>query len=132
VFQTNDDKEDVRVTRMFSRSSRATFACMVLFMALLSSLWFSTEPTSAREIEGAHGDDTIGDLIGTAQSAPIVANGTVAGAKTDFVISLDIDMNPKVAGWTLLEGNSIRVTLPDDFVNSGEPALAGVTSSAWY
>lgn len=53
--------------------------------------------------------------------APIVPDGDVAGALTDFVINLDTDMDPSVPGRTLLAGNTIRVTLPEAFSSVGLP-----------
>ncbi len=67
------------------------------------------------------GGDT-GIVVGVAK-APITPDGDVAGAATDFVITLDASLNPSVQGRTLLAGMTVKVTLPDDFVNLGGPVL---------
>ncbi|MFV2062230.1 MAG: hypothetical protein ACC726_01795 [Chloroflexota bacterium] len=61
-------------------------------------------------------------IVSAVIKAPIVADGDVAGALTDFVIIFDTDLDPAVPGRTLAAGNTIRVTLPDDFVSTGLPA----------
>ena len=54
--------------------------------------------------------------------APIVPDGDVAGALTDFVINFDTSLDPAVPGRTLLAGNTIRITLPEAFESAGLPA----------
>jgi hypothetical protein len=67
------------------------------------------------------GVDT-GIVAGVAK-APITPDGDVAGAPTDFVITLDGSLDPADPGRTLLAGRTVKVTLPDDFVNLGGPVL---------
>ena len=43
--------------------------------------------------------------------APIVPDGDVAGADTDFGINLDISLDPNVAGRTLLAEKSIKIVI---------------------
>lgn len=70
-----------------------------------------------------------GNIVTVVQNAPIVADGNVAGQKTDVVIDFDISLDPNVPGRTLLAGKSIRITLPEAFVNSEEFPVAGFGSS---
>lgn len=67
------------------------------------------------------GVDT-GIVAGVAK-APITPDGDVAGAATDLVVTLDTSLDPTVPGRTLLAGKTVKVTLPDDFVNLGGPVL---------
>jgi hypothetical protein len=62
-------------------------------------------------------------IVAGAVKAPITPDGDVAGAPTDFVINLDTSLDPSVPGRTLLTGNTVKITLPDDFVNLGGPVL---------
>jgi hypothetical protein len=54
-------------------------------------------------------------IVGSIVKAPISPGGDVAGAVTDFVINLAVDMDPSVPGRVLRMGESIRVQLPDGF-----------------
>ncbi len=60
-------------------------------------------------------------LVSSIAQAPVGPDGLVAGSPTDFVIDLDVSLDPAVSGYTLLAGRSIRVTLPDAFVSDGRP-----------
>lgn len=60
--------------------------------------------------------------------APITGDGNVAGASTDFVVNFDVSFHPSVPGYTLMEGNSVSITLPEGFTYSGELPIAGVGS----
>jgi len=62
-----------------------------------------------------------GELIASIVKAPITPNGDVAYARTDFVINFDRSMDPDVNGRTLLAGKTVKITLPDDFINMGGP-----------
>ncbi len=62
-------------------------------------------------------------IVARVTNAPVTPDGDVAGALTDFVITLDRSLDPTVAGRTLLAGKTVKVTLPDDFVNLGGPVL---------
>jgi hypothetical protein len=55
-------------------------------------------------------------VVGSINKAPVSPDGDVAGAVTDIVISLAVDMDPSVPGKTLSTGESIRIKLPDEFV----------------
>lgn len=55
-------------------------------------------------------------LVDSIVKAPVSPDGDVAGAATDFVINLDVDMDPAVPGKTLPMGYSIKVVLPTSFV----------------
>jgi hypothetical protein len=50
--------------------------------------------------------------------APVSSDGTTAGRTTDFVIDLDTALDPSVSGRTLLQGETIRITLPESFQNT--------------
>lgn len=62
-------------------------------------------------------------IVASVSKAPIDPAGDVAGERTDFVINLDRSLDPTVDGRTLLAGNTIEVTLPDDFEYLGGPLL---------
>lgn len=49
-------------------------------------------------------------------------DGYKAGEPTDVVLDLGMDLDPAVPGRTLKAGDSIRVTLPEEFISSGLPA----------
>jgi len=85
--------------------------------------------TEAPAEEAPTAGDAEGNIVTVVQNAPIVADGNVADQKTDVVIDFDISMNPNEAGRTLLAGKSIRITLPEAFVNSEELPVAGFGSS---
>ena len=61
-----------------------------------------------------------GNLVQSITSAPVVPDGDVAGRITDLVITFDISLDPNLPGRTLLKGKTIKVTLPDAFVNTGK------------
>ena len=60
-------------------------------------------------------------IVASVVKAPIDPAGDVAGERTDFVINLDTSLDPAVPGRALLEGKTIKVTLPDDFEWLGGP-----------
>ncbi len=70
-------------------------------------------------------------LVGSIVKAPVSPDGDVAGAATDFVINLAIDMDPAVPGKILPKGHSIRVVLPNSFVlqNSDTHPIADLFSA---
>jgi hypothetical protein len=55
-------------------------------------------------------------IVRSIVKAPVVPDGTTAGRTTDFVINLEVPLQPNLPGLTLLEGNQIRVTLPEEIV----------------
>lgn len=57
-------------------------------------------------------------IVESADKAPVAPDGTTAGRITDFVITLDRSLDPSIPGRTLLQGNSIRITLPSGFRNT--------------
>jgi hypothetical protein len=64
-------------------------------------------------------DEAMSDgIVTSVVKAPIVPDGDVAGAATDVVINLDIGLDPAEPGRTLLAGNSVRLTFPEDFTTS--------------
>ena len=113
------------MTQSISTSICAKIGVAVLTLALFASPWFLVEPVTAQEMDTPHNSGIVKEVI----NAPIVADGDVAGAQTDVLVNFNVSFDPNVPGKTLLEGNTIRITLPDEFVNSGEPALANVASS---
>ncbi len=58
-------------------------------------------------------------IVTSVVKAPIVPDGNVAGADTDFVITLDRSLDPSVDGRSLAAGDTIRITLPEEFINNG-------------
>lgn len=62
-------------------------------------------------------------IVAGVANAPITPDGDVAGAATDLVVTLDTSLDPTVPGRTLLAGKTVKITLPDDFVNLGGPVL---------
>jgi len=68
-------------------------------------------------------------LISSISKAPIGPDGDVAGAITDIVIDLDTSLDPAVTGRSLLAGRTIKVTLPDQFINQQILPVADVFSS---
>jgi hypothetical protein len=60
-------------------------------------------------------------IVSSVIKAPVTSDGNVAGARTDLVINLDVDMNPAVDGRSLLAGRTIKITLPDDFIQADPP-----------
>jgi hypothetical protein len=80
-------------------------------------------------------------IVSAVIKAPIVADGDVAGAPTDLVFILDIDLDPAVPGRTLAADNSVRITFPEEFesveVNAGPaagceaPCNTGVILQGW-
>jgi len=101
-----------------------TLGRIMLILALCSLILVSTQPLAAQEMKPQSSG-----IVKNVMNAPVIGDGTVAGAVTEFVINLDVSIDPTVPGKTLLEGNTIRVTLPDEFVNSGEPALENIMSN---
>ncbi len=68
-------------------------------------------------------------IVGQIQRAGIAPDGNVAGAVTDIVINLAPSLDPAEEGLSLLAGDTVTVTLPQAFQNSGEPPLADLASS---
>lgn len=60
-------------------------------------------------------------IVDSVIKAPVTADGDVAGARTDIVVNLAIDMDPSVDGRSLMQGATIKVTLPDDFIPADPP-----------
>ena len=60
-------------------------------------------------------------IVSEINKAPVTPDGNVAGAATDIVIDLDRSLDPAVEGRSLLAGCTIRLTLPNAFVNTGLP-----------
>jgi len=58
---------------------------------------------------------TSSGIVASIVKAPISPDGDVAGAVTDFVINLAVDMDPAVPGMVLHTGESIRIAMPDGF-----------------
>jgi hypothetical protein len=80
---------------------------VVSVLVLITAVLAGASPAAAAPDTG---------IVGSVVKAPITPDGDVAGAPTDFVINFDTSMDPIVPGRTLLAGDTIKVTLPDDFV----------------
>jgi hypothetical protein len=86
---------------------------IALFSAMLLSL----------SLFAGHASAVAPDSIDVATvKAPVAPDGVTAGAQTDFVISF-ADLDPGVPGIDLRAGGTVRITLPDAFVNTGDPVL---------
>ena len=134
-------------SRLNGRVKRLLFILLFIIVLLLSSTILSSlAEASPRDgamensgvfqpvgdgpvvIDGhRHGVRRNNGIVSSVVKAPIVPDGNVAGAVTDLVINLDRSMHPAVPGRTLLAGNQIKVTLPDDFVNTGLPVQTAFT-----
>lgn len=55
---------------------------------------------------------------------PVAPDGLTTGAPTDFIIGFE-DVDPNVPGVGLKAGGSVRITLPDEFVNTGDRPVSG-------
>jgi hypothetical protein len=79
---------------------------------------------TATSVVGAQGEGSMGHgsggLVRSIANAPIVPDGTVTGRPTDFVITFDTPLDPNVPGRTLLQGKTIKVTLPHEFQTTGK------------
>ena len=87
---------------------------MVIALGTTMALMALAVPAGAGRSEGS-------GIVASVVKAPIDPAGDVAGERTDFVINLDTSLDPTVDGRTLLDGKTIKVTLPDDFVYLGGP-----------
>ena len=65
-----------------------------------------------------------GNIVVATPKAPVVADGDVTGKPTDFNLVLDRSLDPQVAGRSLLQGRTIKVTLPDAFIRTDVPVKA--------
>ena len=54
-------------------------------------------------------------IASSVAKAPIVPDGDVAGARTDFVVDLNIDMDPATEGLSMAPGDQLRIKLPAGF-----------------
>ena len=91
---------------------RRTLIALMTVMLLA----ISVVPAAAGQSEGS-------GIVATVAKAPIDPAGDVSGERTDFVVSLDTSLDPAAPGRTLLDGKTIKVTLPDDFEYLGGPVL---------
>lgn len=89
---------------------RRTIVVLMMAVALVAV----AVPSGASPSEGS-------GIVASVVKAPIDPAGDVAGERTDFVLNLDRSLDPAVDGRTLLEGKTIKVTLPDDFEYLGGP-----------
>jgi hypothetical protein len=70
---------------------------------------------------GAAANSAGAGIVSSVVKAPITPDGDVAGRPTDVVVNLDTSLDPAVPGRALLAGDTIKITLPSDFVNLGLP-----------
>lgn len=84
-------------------------------LIILSSLSFSALATDP--------------LISSISKAPIGPDGNVTGAITDIVIDLNTSLDPAITGRSLLAGRTIKVTLPEQFINQQLLPVQDVFSS---
>ena len=96
------------------------------FRTVVSALAVSLLTTFVPTLEPAQSSGIVEDVV----SAPVAPDGNVAGATTDLVINFDRSMDPSVSGRGLMAGNRIRITLPEDFTNTGLPIASVFTGCA--
>jgi hypothetical protein len=72
-----------------------------------------------------------GDIVNSVVKAPVASDGTTAGRATDFVINLDNSLDPSTDGRTLLQGKTIRITLPASFQNTKDYMFGGCGPPLW-
>ena len=101
-----------RLVSGISRLRAAGVKTRIVLPALIAII-ISTLALSPASAGGNHGG-----IVSSVDNAPIVPAGTTAGSATDFVITLDTSLDPSVPGRTLLAGDTVKVTLPDAFINS--------------
>lgn len=68
------------------------------------------------------------NLIESIIKARIIADGDVAGAPTDFLINLNVPRD-NTPGLSLAAGNTIKITLPPEFIDEGTLQTETVFSS---
>lgn len=85
-------------------------------VALLSAMLL------ALSLLGGHALAAPGKLDVSTVRAPVAPDGVTAGAQTDFVLSF-ADLDPSVGGIDMYEGGTVQVTLPEAFVNGGDPVV---------
>lgn len=54
-------------------------------------------------------------IVHAVESAPVAPDGNVAGRATDLVLTLDVPLDPHESGYTLNQGDRLKVTLPEAF-----------------
>ncbi len=62
----------------------------------------------------------------------VVPDGTTTDRVTDFVVNLDTDMDPVVAGRSLRAGRTIRVILPEAFERDPAVPFRALFSDPWW
>lgn len=60
-----------------------------------------------------------GGIVASITKSPVSPDGLVAGAQTDLVINLDVSMDPTVHGFEFLVDDTVTVTLPEGFTDTG-------------
>jgi hypothetical protein len=110
-----------------SRLRPGEFATMIAASLVASGLVFAMPPGGREAVPSVGPASSLG-IVTAIDNAPIVADGTVAGAATDVVITLDRDLDPAIDGYRLEAGGTLRVRLPEAFRNTGKPALADAFS----
>lgn len=104
----------VRESTPLSRG-RSLFSVLVVAILVLSMAHASAAVAPGPRVER---------LDTTTSLAPVQADGLTVGAPTDFLINFG-DPDPVVPGLDLAEGATFRLTLPDDFVNTGVRVAGG-------
>lgn len=60
-------------------------------------------------------------FVQSIDKAPVANDGTVTGSYTDIVVTLSPSLDPKVEGFDLHAGDTIKIKLDKLFLNSGKP-----------
>lgn len=82
---------------------------IIMASAVSAALFFTLPAVAPSMAQSASG------IVGSVIKAPIAPDGDVAGAVTDFAISLAIDMDPATPGKILRAGESIKIQMPAEF-----------------
>lgn len=88
---------------------------LVAIITMAGMVMVASPPTDA------HRESRLGIDIGL---PPVAPDGLTAGAPTDFIVGFR-DIDPNVPGIGLNAGGTVRITLPDEFVNTGDRPVTG-------
>ena len=94
----------------------AVWRSVVVAVVAMAGVVIVTSPSA-----NAHQNSDLRIDIGL---APVAPDGLTAGAPTDFIVGFE-DIDPNVAGVGLKAGGTVRITLPNEFVNTGDRPVTG-------
>jgi hypothetical protein len=99
----------------------ASGATAVLAIAVVGSSLALLSVAPAVDEEPASPPAAVTPLNARVVAATTSSAGYQAGSQTDLLFDLGISLDPTVPGRTLKAGQSIRMTLPEEFTSSGLP-----------